>query len=374
MRHLRLCIVARAFALLAVSLAVMGCADRPSRTGGASGSGDADQHLPFVLFMYRKDLREQTSLSRDQRSALKDLEREHRYLVEIETHGPGSKRSPVPFDLLRRPGDSPEQHIRRRWASFGRKVHDVLNPEQRKTFLASGLEAPSIKAHPRGDGYILSWKGARGDASTTTNVAESIRSVDHAITNLSAKDHKRQREALDYLAGVKPNDRDHDRVMAAVKRFVNATNHMRVHSYRVAGNWAKPADAKLLLGWLDRKEREPRDEAVRALVRLNHPAIAREIAKRLDDFFFRSRAFKALQATGGQGEAVAIQLLDHTKKHNGPVCHILAKIGGKKTVVALRAKLKANDPSIDRAAAEGAIAAIEKRLSTTADSAKAVSP
>ncbi len=302
-------------------------------------------------------------LSKRGQDAIKQLAKQMEAVRNVERNGPGYKSQTIPFPLLRRPSDTGESFFRRRWQWFAAQVETELPEEDLKKIKSANLSGPTIKELSGDRGFTISWSVNGQSASTTTNMPGFIADVDEALKAVNDADKRRQREALDWLAGTQPDTGRRDDVVKALKTYLDADSPAKNHAIAAFGNWANADDIAYVRSLLDLQQSAQIEAAIRMLVRMKDDQLSELFVSRIENSRFRSRVQNALSSMGKEGETAAVALLPvENKKLFTTACGVLARIGGQHGLDALKAHLEAAKPHIDRGAAERAVGLIEARL------------
>lgn len=194
-------------------------------------------------------------------------------------------------------------------------------------------------------------------------VASTTQEVDRLLRELKTAGNSAQKSvAVNTLVRMQPIDQRRSQVTQAVEPLMRDTNAMlRDGAIRAMGVWGTKDNVPALLKMLDQLDSSIRRSTMEALGKIPDKRGAEAVAKLLPNEADRRDASSALKAMGQVAESEVIGLLKHKdKKVRAEACQVLAEIGGKKSIAALKKMLQSDKDSWSRAAAQLAL----KKLST----------
>lgn len=194
-------------------------------------------------------------------------------------------------------------------------------------------------------------------------VASTTQEVDRLLRELKTAGNAAQKSvAVNTLVRMQPIDQRRSQVTQAVEPLMRDTNAMlRDGAIRAMGVWGTKDNVPALLKMLDQLDSSIRRSTMEALGKIPDKRGAEAVAKLLPNEADRRDASSALKAMGQVAESEVIGLLKHKdKKVRAEACQVLAEIGGKKSIAALKKMLQSDKDSWSRAAAQLAL----KKLST----------
>lgn len=163
--------------------------------------------------------------------------------------------------------------------------------------------------------------------------------------------------AVNTLARMQPLDARRAKVTQAVEPLMrDSTAMLRDAAIRAMGTWGTKDNVPALLQMLDQLDSSIRRTTFEALGKIPDKRSAQAVAKLLPNEGDRGDASRSLKAMGTVAEADVIAVLKHRDKMvRAEACQILAEIGGKKSIAALRKLLTTDKDSWSRAAAQIAL-------------------
>lgn len=229
--------------------------------------------------------------------------------------------------------------------AWNRVDQNVLN-DARSRAAAAGNAAPAVPA---------------GVANKPA--AATAQEVDRLLRELKTAGNAAQKSvAVNNLVRMQPIDQRRSQVTQAVEPLMRDTNAMlRDAAIRAMGVWGTKDSVPALLKMLDQLDSSIRRNTMEALGKIPDKRGAEAVAKLLPNEADRRDASSSLKAMGQVAEAEVIPLLKHKdKKVRAEACQVLAEIGGKRSVAALKKMLQSDKDSWSRAAAQIAL----KKLSS----------
>jgi hypothetical protein len=172
-----------------------------------------------------------------------------------------------------------------------------------------------------------------------------------------------QREALEALAELPPNDRRRDVVKAVERHLANPNPLLQEAALRAYVVWADQKDAVAKLIEFLRREASllKRREYLRRLGALGDQSAIPAVAERLTDFSVRNEAMAALREFGPPAETeVRKYLRDKDPQVRSAACQVLKDIGTRASLPELK-DLVASGDLLVKAPADRAVRAIEER-------------
>jgi HEAT repeat protein len=128
------------------------------------------------------------------------------------------------------------------------------------------------------------------------------------------------------------------------------------------GAWGTKDDVPKLVKLLDQLDSLIRMAAIEALGKIKDPASAEALAPLLANQSDQHNAARALEALGEIAEPAVIKMLHHADKQvRYHACKTLGKVGGKRSVAAIKKQLRAERDNFARLGAEGALRDLQKR-------------
>lgn len=167
--------------------------------------------------------------------------------------------------------------------------------------------------------------------------------VTKALYNLkSANVHKRM-EAARKLKDMLPDDRRRKEVVKGLEPVLQDDEFFtRKFAIEALGIWGNKEAVPLLLQAM--RDKETRDDAMKALARLKDERAAEPIAERLDDFSDLLSAVEALKQMGPAAEKAVLARLNHPDMHvRHFIFEILKVIGTKRSIPSLEKVVAEND-------------------------------
>ena len=195
-------------------------------------------------------------------------------------------------------------------------------------------------------------------------VASTTQEVDRLLRELKTAGNAAQKSvAVNTLVRMQPLDQRRSQVTQAVEPLMRDTNAMlRDGAIRAMGVWGTKDNVPALLKMLDQLDSSIRRSTMEALGKIPDKRGAEAVAKLLPNEADRRDASSALKAMGQVAESEVIGLLKHKdKKVRAEACQVLAEIGGKRSIAALKKMLQSDKDSWSRAAAQLAL----KKLSNS---------
>jgi hypothetical protein len=184
--------------------------------------------------------------------------------------------------------------------------------------------------------------------------------LDQTLANLGAKDGAVRKAAADRLLGMKPNP--HRPVVAKkiAENLQTAELWERTPLIRALGVWATPAEVPFLLQFLRDPDINTRNEVLDVLGKLRDERAVKPVVSCFMEFNTRWHAEQALKKLGPMAEKEVLALLSQPNKDmRVPAIYVLAEIGTEQSLPALQ---EATKEFATKGVAEGAIAAIKKRM------------
>ena len=200
---------------------------------------------------------------------------------------------------------------------------------------------------------------AAGQASAASSAAApTVQEVDRLLRELKTAGNAAQKSAVVRTLGrMQPLDQRRSQVTQAVEPLMRDTDAM-LHdaAIRAMGAWGTKENVPALLKMLDQLDSSIRRTTLEALGKIPDKRAAEAVAKLLPNDADRRDAALALKAMGSVAEADVIGLLKHKDKMvRAEACHVLAEIGGKKAIAALKKMLQADKDNWSRSAAQLAL-------------------
>lgn len=177
------------------------------------------------------------------------------------------------------------------------------------------------------------------------------------------QDFSHKYNALNALKKKQPVDAQRARVTGAVEPMMLDSNaSLRRAAIGVMGAWGTKDDIPKLVKLLDQLDSLIRMAAIEALGQIKAPASAEALAPLLANQSDQHNAMRALEALCEIAEPAVIKMLNHADKQvRYHACKTLGKIGGKRSVAAIKKQLRAERDSFARLGAEGALRDLQKR-------------
>lgn len=160
--------------------------------------------------------------------------------------------------------------------------------------------------------------------------------VTKTLFEIKSIDGPKRSWAIKKLSETLPDDQRRAEVCKVLEPFLNDPDHFTREWTRDAlGVWGTKQTVPLLLKTMNDKEGRP--STIKALGRLKDERAIEPIADRLEDFFDRGEAVKALKNMGAMAEEAVIKRLQHPENDvRKAACDILKTIGTNKSIPALQ--------------------------------------
>jgi len=236
--------------------------------------------------------------------------------------------------------------------------------------LAKAKEAQAAAPRPGATASADSGPGAAPSSEVKPAPAAppTAKEVDRLLAELTTrgKNFSQKYIAASALSRMKPLDERRAKVTKAVEPLMRDSNAgLRDAAIRTMGVWGTKANVPALLKMLDQLDFGIRLVTMEALGRIPDQRSAKALAKLVLDTTSRNNAAAALKKMGLVAESAVIALLDdddHQVRYQA--YHILAEIGGKKSVAAITERLKTDGHVWSHTAAEIALRKLNGKQET----------
>jgi hypothetical protein len=167
------------------------------------------------------------------------------------------------------------------------------------------------------------------------NVPAGADAITRSLIELKSRDDGKRSQALKRLARSTPDGRV-AQVVAAVAPIVEDDNEfLAKDAVDVLGVWKSPEAMEALIGRMRDNRHFVRSDAIKALGKYGDPRATEAIVTVIKEDRFATEA--ALKAMGEVAEPAVIPLLRSPDSDvRGQACHILAEIGGQKTLIEMQ--------------------------------------
>ncbi len=178
-----------------------------------------------------------------------------------------------------------------------------------------------------------------------------------------SSDANRLREAADRLARTPADDQPEDISKALALLLRNSEQWVQQSAAKALVVWATPEAENALIEASQSENVFLRNPSIEALAKLKSAKAAEAVAAQMYQQNSRQEASKALKAMGPVAEDATIACLaDRDMWVRGEACSILAEIGGKKSLAALRDFTQKHSTGWDAMQAKKALSALQRRL------------
>jgi HEAT repeat protein len=242
--------------------------------------------------------------------------------------------------------------------TWNRVDQKTLDEAKAKALAAKAAAPPSTSAPASGTKPAAGAAATKPVAAAPAGKPPTIQDVDQQLEQLKrATNFSQKYIVVSALSRMEAIDERRANVTKAVEPLMRDSNSgLRDAAIRTMGVWGTKENVPALLEMLDQLDNGIRRATMEALARIPDERSAKALAKLVIDESSRNNAAAALKKMGPVAEAAVITLLasdDHQVRYQA--CHILAEIGGKKSIAAISKRLKTDKHNWSRTAAEIAL-------------------
>ncbi|MFH1264625.1 MAG: HEAT repeat domain-containing protein [Planctomycetota bacterium] len=201
--------------------------------------------------------------------------------------------------------------------------------------------------------------GSSGIGSVAPAVVAREAELDQLLATLRSGETRESRlgSTLSRLAILAPSESRREEVAGLIDPFLtNSNSFVQISALRAVAVWGTARNMPTLLGLSDDPSHATTLPLISALKSIPDPRALEALVGLVADPAWGARAALALEEMGPAAEEAVITLLEHEDYQvRYRACNVLQKIGGEKSVAALREMLQRDKHAWSRAAAEIAL-------------------